>query len=83
MRSAVAKPTLGQIVAYYKYQTTKTINQMRGAPGARFWQRNYWEHIIRNETSYRRISEYVRTNPASWETDSLHPDAPSNRFNRA
>jgi len=75
------QPTLGQIVAYYKYQTTKAINLMRGMPGAKFWQRNYWEHVIRNEAEMHRIREYVETNPAHWAADRLHPTALPNRFN--
>jgi putative transposase len=75
-------PVLGPIVAYFKYQTTKSINQMRDAPGARFWQRNYWEHIIRNETELDTIRQYVETNPMRWTNDQLHPDAPPNKFNR-
>ena len=35
------KHTLGQILAYYKYQTTKIINQTNNSPGRRIWQRNY------------------------------------------
>jgi len=27
------------------------------------WQRNYWEHIIRNKTEYAKIAEYIRNNP--------------------
>jgi REP-associated tyrosine transposase len=74
--------TLGQIVAFYKYQTTKTINQMRDRIGIRFWQRNYWEHVIRNEAEMQRIREYIHTNPARWSDDQLHPDARANRFNQ-
>jgi len=35
----------------------------------RFWQRNYWEHIIRSGDSLERIRHYIRTNPETWETD--------------
>jgi REP element-mobilizing transposase RayT len=76
------RPTLGQIVAYYKYQTTKTINLMRGMPGAKFWQRNYWEHVIRNEAEMNRIQEYIENNPTRWSNDQLHPTAQPNRFNQ-
>jgi putative transposase len=76
------QPALGQIVSYYKYQTTKAINLMRGMPGAKFWQRNYWEHVIRNEAEMDRIREYIETNPARWSDDQLHPDARPNRFNK-
>ncbi len=33
------------------------------------WQRNYYEHIIRNEDSYHKISDYIRNNPAQWQED--------------
>jgi len=41
------RPTLGQVVAYYKYQTTKQVNAARNTAGMPLWQRNYYEHIIR------------------------------------
>jgi putative transposase len=68
------QPTLGQIVAYYKYQSTKAINLMRQAPGTRFWQRGYYEHIVRDDKSLSRIREYVVNNPMRWELDreNLH-----------
>ena len=56
--------SLGAIVGNYNSVTTRRINRMRGAPGTRFWQRNYWEHIIRNEHSLNRIREYTKNNPA-------------------
>ena len=45
---------------------------MRNTPGKILWQRNYWEHIIRNESEYGRIAEYIRNNPAKWELDRLY-----------
>jgi len=66
-------PTLGQIVAFFKYQTTKHVNQIRGTHGTPVWQRNYWEHIIRNEDELSRIREYIRNNPVAWETDDEYP----------
>lgn len=41
------KRTLGQIVAYFKYQSTKQIDIIRNSPGIPVWQRNYYEHVIR------------------------------------
>ena len=79
--TAKQKP-LGRLVGAFKTVSTKRINQSRDTPGARFWQRNYWEHIIRDETTYRHIHRYIETNPARWEDDRLHPDAPPNPFNR-
>ncbi|AEB27240.1 hypothetical protein FNFX1_0292 [Francisella cf. novicida Fx1] len=40
----------------------------------RLWQRNYYEHIIRNEQSYFEICQYICDNPQKWEMDSLNPD---------
>ncbi len=63
------KHTLGQILAFYKYQTTKSINVIYNSPGNKIWQRNYWEHVIRNENSLHKIREYIRNNPCDWATD--------------
>jgi putative transposase len=57
------------IVRGYKSAVTSRINQLRGSPGAPVWQRNYHEHIIRNADELSRIREYIRNNPAAWETD--------------
>ena len=35
------------------------------------WQRNYYEHIIRNKQSYQRISKYIMNNPETWTEDRL------------
>lgn len=40
-------------------------------PG-KLWQRNYWEHIIRNEMELSRIREYIHDNPTQWESDRLN-----------
>ena len=38
----------------------------------RFWQRNYYEHVIRNEEEYYAIKEYLKTNPYNWNTDEYY-----------
>jgi REP element-mobilizing transposase RayT len=53
--------TVGNIIGYFKYKTTKMINLPE-----KLWQRNYWEHIIRSETEYAKIAEYIRNNPVLW-----------------
>lgn len=73
----IKKPTLGQIVAYFKYQSTKLINTVRGMTGVKFWQRNYYEHIIRSEASLARLRAYIEQNPQKWQIDQLHPKNPS------
>ncbi len=39
----------------------------------RLWQRNYYEHIVRNEADLNRIQQYIKNNPALWQQDALHP----------
>jgi REP element-mobilizing transposase RayT len=76
------KSLLAQVVAYYKYQSTKQINLLKQAPGTPFWQRNYYENIVRNSHAFGQIVEYIHTNPQRWSDDALHPQAQPNRFNQ-
>jgi len=38
----------------------------------RIWQRNYYEHVIRNENDFARLVEYIQNNPAKWELDRFY-----------
>ena len=69
------KRTLGQLVGYFKFQATKEINQLRDTPYAKVLQRDYYEHIIRNDREWDAIAKYIRDNPANWNAD---PDNPMN-----
>jgi len=74
MASAAAKrKPLGRLIGAFKTVCTKRINLMRGTPGAMVWQRNYYEHIIRDEPSMLRIRDYITTNPACWAEDVENP----------
>jgi putative transposase len=68
---------LGEIVRSFKYETTKKINRLRESPGIKVWQRNYYEHIIRNETEHQTICNYIHQNPLRWDIDQLHPQIKS------
>jgi len=68
---------LSTIVRSFKSATTRQINILRAAPGSPVWQRNYYDHIIRNAMSYGQIKQYIRHNPLLWQTDQLHPNNPS------
>ena len=59
--------TLGQIIGYFKYQTTKRINL-----STRLWQRNYYEHIIRDQHSHDEIVAYILENPLHWLDDEYN-----------
>lgn len=69
------KPTLGQIVAYFKYKSTKEMNSM-DTPGVitKFWQRNYYERIIRNEREMDAVWNYIENNPSTWADDNENPN---------
>jgi putative transposase len=55
--------TLGDIVGSFKSAVTRRINELSGTPGARVWQRGYYDHIIRDDKSLNRIRNYIATNP--------------------
>jgi len=59
--------SLGAIVGNFKSITTRRINRMRHTPGGQVWQRNYWEHIIRDQVAYERLWQYIENDPALWE----------------
>ena len=64
------RPTLGQIVAYFKYQSTKEMNAL-GNTGTitKLWQRNYYEHVIRDEMNLKSKTDYIEANPRLWDED--------------
>lgn len=65
--------TLGQLVGYFKFQITKEINQIRDTKYAKVLQRDYFEHIIRNEREWNAIAKYIYDNPANWLVDLDNP----------
>ena len=63
-------PTLGQVVAYFKYQSTKEINLFDNTGTVtKFWQRNYYEHVIRDDKDLQNKTDYINTNPLLWDED--------------
>ena len=71
-------PTIGDIVGSYKSLVSneclkiyKSNNEIMG----KLLQRDYYEHIIRNESSYKRISEYIINNPQQWDNDKFYVGA--------
>ena len=74
-------PEDGSLTAL-KRKSLGRLNEIRDNHGAIFWQRDYWEHIIRNEPRLNAIRHYIQTNPSRWINDQLHPEALPNEFNR-
>jgi REP element-mobilizing transposase RayT len=63
------KMLIPKIIGWYKMNTAKQINLIRKTPGIKLWQRNYYDHIIRNEESLFHIQEYIKNNPRKWDKD--------------
>lgn len=69
--------TLGQIVAYFKYQSTKEMNKIETENSiTKFWQRSYYEHVIRNEKELQQKTDYIMDNPSQWDEDDENPVRP-------
>ena len=62
--------TIGSMVRGFKIGVTKWYRQR--SVTSKIWQRNYWDHIIRNESELIRIRRYILDNPMQWEQDALH-----------
>jgi putative transposase len=61
--------SVGAVMAQFKSLVTKRINDTRQYRGGSVWQRNYYEHVIRDEESLNRIREYIATNAPRWDLD--------------
>jgi REP element-mobilizing transposase RayT len=62
--------SVGSIVRGFKIGVTKFCRQQN--PDCIVWQRNYWEHIIRDREQYNRIQHYITNNPQKWYLDKLN-----------
>jgi REP element-mobilizing transposase RayT len=65
--------TAGAIIRGFKSTTTRQINLFYNTPGIPIWQRNYYDHIIRNEDELNKIREYIQNNPLKWDLDKENP----------
>ena len=71
--------TLSQVIQWFKTMTTNEyIRQVKRSGWEpfdhRLWQRNYYEHIIRNDVDYERIYYYIQSNPQQWGKDQENPN---------
>ncbi|MDR2835672.1 MAG: transposase [Bacteroidales bacterium] len=68
---------LHAVVQWFKTMSTneyiRGVKTLNWQPfNKKLWQRNYYEHIIRNEQSYQNISNYIINNPVKWENDKFY-----------
>jgi putative transposase len=66
-------PTLGRIVQAFKSISAIACNRLLERSGVPFWQRNYWEHVIRDDADLARLRAYIEGNPGKWAEDRYHP----------
>lgn len=64
-------PTLGNMIAYFKYQSTKDCRSLGYMKFDKLWQRNYFERVVRSEQELSNIREYIVENPKNWKKDKL------------
>jgi len=60
---------LPEIIRGFKTFSSRRINQLRGAAGEPVWQRNYYEHVVRDEDDLDVIRRYIVENPLRWAED--------------
>ncbi len=58
-----------KIIGRFKMNTSKAINIERNTQGHRFWQRNYYDRIIRTEKELENVRNYIKNNPVNWKKD--------------
>ena len=73
--AASSVPTLGKDIRAFKSISAIEANKARDRSGQPFWQRGYYEHIIRDDDDLNRIRRYIRDNALNWQSD---PDNPLN-----
>ena len=67
------KGSIPTIVRSYKSSVSYRINLMRGTQAIPVWQRNYYEHMIRNERDLQNKTDYIEANPMLWAEDEENP----------
>ena len=71
--NAMERHAISEIIRGFKTFSSRRLNQLRRTPGQSVWQRNYFEHVVRDESALNRIRDYVLSNPSNWATDRENP----------
>ncbi|RIK31662.1 MAG: transposase [Anaerolineae bacterium] len=72
-KTTLQSGSLGAVMAQFKSIVTKRINGLWNISGRPVWQRNYYEHIIRNDREMDNITRYIESNPSMWAEDDENP----------
>ena len=65
--------SLGAIIAQFKSRVTKRLWKTLTLNRTPIWQRNYYEHVIRNEKDLKNKTDYIEANPILWDEDDENP----------
>lgn len=65
--------SLGAILAQFKSRVTKRLWKIRALKDTPIWQRNYYEHIVRNQRDLQNKTDYINANPLLWDRDDENP----------
>jgi len=66
------KMLIPMIMGKFQMQTSKQINIINITPGNKNWQNNYHDHVIRNDTEYKHIKQYIKNNSMNWKDDKFY-----------
>jgi len=65
--------SVGAVIGSFKSETTRRTRQFGYLRGVTIWQRNYFEHVVRDEAGLERIREYIVGNSLRWDLDRENP----------
>lgn len=65
--------SLGAVISQFKSRVTKQLWKIPTWNRIPIWQRNYYEHIIRNEEDLQNKTNYIEANPMLWAQDDENP----------
>ncbi len=66
------RSVISKLVGYLKMNSSKRIHNMFGYTSV--WQRDFHDHIIRDERDYERIAQYIQENPIKWQDDCFYTE---------
>jgi REP element-mobilizing transposase RayT len=67
VRGRMVPNSLGAIIGSFKSAVSRRVHQLPGYETCGVWQRNYYEHIVRDQADYERIVAYIQMNPLNWQ----------------
>ncbi len=70
---ATAGVSLNNVIGSYKAGVSRKIR--KSIPNTQVWQRSFHDHVIRNQSDYEKIWEYIKYNPQKWENDCFYTNA--------